>query len=69
MAMMSSATTISIRRTISTAPYESVVVELTETYPKMDRNTKTETYKAQSELVEKMANFEAKKYGRAEKRK
>jgi hypothetical protein len=35
----------------------------------MDRNTKTETYKAQSELVEKMANFEAKKYGRVEKKK
>ncbi len=69
MSMMSRETVITIRRTISTAPYESVVVELTETYPKMDRNTKTETYKAQSELVEKMANFEAKKYGRAEKRK
>ena len=62
MATETEATVITIRRTISTAPYESVTVELTETYGALSAKEKPSVYKEQSELVEKMVNFEAKKY-------
>lgn len=56
-------TVISIRRTISTKSYESVTVEISETYPKLSDSEKRSLYKKQSEMVEKCINHEKHKYG------
>jgi len=62
-------TTISIRRTISTAPYESVSVELTETYAFTSREQRSAAYKSLSGTVESIANYERKKYETTKRRK
>ena len=55
-------TTITIKRTVQTAPYESASVEITETYTFTREGDRTVAYKDLSTLVEKMANHEKKKY-------
>ena len=60
-------TRICIRRTIQTAPYEGVTVELEETFNFSSRQQRSETYKAMSKTVEAMVNHEAQKYLKAKK--
>lgn len=62
-------TTISIKRTIQTAPYESVSVEITEDYVFKTTEERSTAYKSLSTTVESMANYEAKKYESTKRKK
>ena len=60
-------TRMCIRRTISTAPYETVTVEVEETYTFTTKQERSDAYKALSKTVEGMVGFEERKYGRTKR--
>ena len=53
---------VSIKRTASTAPYETVTVEITTSFEASDSSAFGAAYKALSSKVEKAVNHEIAKY-------
>lgn len=55
-------TTITIRRTTQPAPYESITVELSETYNVKDEDALNKKYKRLSEKVDSFLKHEKRRY-------
>lgn len=66
--MIGKSTTISIRRTIQTAPYESSTVEITEEFIFSSKEERSTVYKELSRTLEGMVNHEFIKYSKGKKK-